>query len=172
MDKKQLRARFRQSVFERDGFRCAMCGLQHDAAAWQHEPFPLDAHHITDRNELPHGGYVAENGISLCKPCHEWAELEHAKGVPAEGYGRADLYARIGSNYLDAVKASLELGPRRADFWPTIERLLSAEAAIVQGEARSAASWELACEQWSIEDVDVLNFGRYRVFERTEDEAV
>ena len=54
--KKEVRAKFRETVFERDGNVCAVCG----------DPPPLDAHHIINRNEMPDGGYVLFNGISLC----------------------------------------------------------------------------------------------------------
>jgi hypothetical protein len=69
----------------------------------------LDAHHITDRNLMPNGGYVKENGISLCGDCHEKAEEYHRTGVAIQGYSPDDLYAVIGSSYDDAVKASKEL---------------------------------------------------------------
>lgn len=39
MNKQQIRANFRNSVFERDGGCCAMCGLSTDLDK-------LDAHHI------------------------------------------------------------------------------------------------------------------------------
>jgi 5-methylcytosine-specific restriction endonuclease McrA len=56
--KKQIRELFRNSVFRRDGCQCRVCG--------NGDGYVLDAHHIIDRNELPNGGYVVENGISLC----------------------------------------------------------------------------------------------------------
>jgi 5-methylcytosine-specific restriction endonuclease McrA len=97
--KKQVRAAFRDAVFGRDGHRCRMCG----------EP-AADAHHITDRTEMPHGGYVAENGISLCEGCHELAEALHATGTAHPGYAPDDLYSRIGSSHEQAVAASERLG--------------------------------------------------------------
>ena len=51
--KQKVREDFRNSVFERDGHKCKICGSNDK----------LDAHHITDRNEMPNGGYVKENGI-------------------------------------------------------------------------------------------------------------
>lgn len=61
----------------------------------------LDAHHITDRNEMPNGGYVKENGISLCPECHKKAELYHTsnKTVWHPGFHPNDLYAKIHSSY-------------------------------------------------------------------------
>lgn len=68
----------------------------------------LDAHHITDRHDMPNGGYVAENGISLCPDCHRKAERYHDTGheesVP--GYHPDDLYEMIGSSWQEAWEAS------------------------------------------------------------------
>lgn len=64
----------------------------------------IDAHHITDRNEMPNGGYVMENGITLCHPCHEKAEKFHNTGVPYKGYSIEDLYLAIGSSHQLAIK--------------------------------------------------------------------
>ena len=70
---------------------------------------PLDAHHITDRNELPNGGCVAENGISLCETgCHLLAEVFHRTGTAHPGFSPADLYERIGSSRDAAERASSE----------------------------------------------------------------
>jgi hypothetical protein len=72
----------------------------------------LDAHHITDRHEMPHGGYVKENGISLCSECHKRAEVWHESGKVEyeEGYHPDDLYKLIGSSYEEAFVASQKLG--------------------------------------------------------------
>jgi hypothetical protein len=74
----------------------------------------LDAHHITDRNELPNGGYVKENGITLCDVdggCHMKAEEYHISGGKSFQYGfhPNDLYAKIGSSLESAVRASERL---------------------------------------------------------------
>jgi hypothetical protein len=97
--KKRVRAAFAAAVFGRDGHRCVTCGAP-----------AVDPHHITDRNEMPNGGYVAENGISLCGPCHERAEQFHATGTAYPGHAPEDLYARIGSSYEKALAASERLG--------------------------------------------------------------
>lgn len=104
--KKQVRAAFRDTSLKRDNHRCVMCGVSEEEAG------ELDVHHITDRNEMPNGGYVKENGISLCPPCHIKAETWHTSGhtefVP--GYKPADLYLKIGSSHEKAVRASERLG--------------------------------------------------------------
>src|SRR5690349_13291884 len=68
--KKQLRESFKNGVFSRDGHRCKICGKHAQAVK-------LDAHHIINRNLMPNGGYVLENGITLCDTpdgCHFKAE--------------------------------------------------------------------------------------------------
>ena len=99
-DKKKTRQRFRTRVFERDGHVCRVCRKPSEA---------MDAHHITDRNLLPHGGYVPENGISLCPPCHVLAEVFHGTGTAAPGYSPEELYRLIGSDVERARRASAGL---------------------------------------------------------------
>jgi 5-methylcytosine-specific restriction endonuclease McrA len=102
-DKKRTRARFRDACYQRDAFRCRMCGAQPPVEE-------LDAHHITDRTLMPNGGYVAENGITLCRPCHALAEEFHQTGTAHPGYAPEDLYRRIGSDVERARRASERLG--------------------------------------------------------------
>ncbi len=92
-DKKRTRQEFRDAVFKRDGNKCRCCG-------WSlfQDGVQLDAHHITDRNLLSNGGYVKENGISLCPGCHEKAEVFHSTGTALPGWSPDDLYAKIGSS--------------------------------------------------------------------------
>jgi hypothetical protein len=105
-EKKSLREAFRVAVFARDGQRCAMCGRSDRK---------LDAHHIMDRHDMPHGGYIAENGITLCAGedednCHWKAEQWHATGVAFPGYAPEDLFERIGSSLEAALEANERLG--------------------------------------------------------------
>jgi hypothetical protein len=58
---------------------------------------------------MPKGGYVKENGASLCGLCHERAEKFHVTGEAEPGYAPQDLYARIGSSPEEAYRASLLL---------------------------------------------------------------
>lgn len=57
------RDQFRNGVFERDGYKCVVCG----------EP-AADAHHIMERRLFPDGGYYIDNGASLCPIHHIEAE--------------------------------------------------------------------------------------------------
>lgn len=105
-EKKAIRKYFRDACYKRDGYRCAMCGMKSSKDSAEQE---LDAHHITDRNLMPNGGYVKENGISLCPGCHEKAEVFHSTGTPMPGYSVEDLYKKINSSYEKAVEASEKL---------------------------------------------------------------
>ena len=107
-DKKEIRRRFRDVCLKRDKLTCTKCGLKAKTVEEALEIF--DIHHITDRSLMPNGGYVLENGITLCKnPCHEKAEEFHSTGVAHPGYSVEELYEVIKSNYELAVKASEKL---------------------------------------------------------------
>jgi hypothetical protein len=126
--KKEIRSDFRQSVLERDNWTCQICG----EGSYKTLDF-FDAHHITDRSEMPNGGYVKENGITVCnKPkglstkdsedglpdfdidqesCHMKCEKYHiSEGTEwYDGLHPNDLYAKIGSSKELAIKESLKL---------------------------------------------------------------
>ncbi len=95
---KQLRKNFNKIVFERDNYLCVKCGKP-----------AVDVHHILDRHLLPNGGYVKENGISLCETCHQKAEHEHAFGKAYPGYSSRSLFRKIGSSEKIAYRESLKL---------------------------------------------------------------
>ena len=71
----------------------------------------LDAHHITDRHEMPNGGYVLSNGITLCSKCHLDAEQYHITNgkYNVENFHPNDLYTVIGSSYEQAFNDSKNL---------------------------------------------------------------
>ena len=99
--KEAVRFAFRQAVFKRDGNKCVFCGCKEE----------LDAHHITDRGEMPNGGYVKENGITLCQAHHLDAERYHISHGKQwrQGMHPNDLYKIIGSSREQAYNASLKL---------------------------------------------------------------
>jgi hypothetical protein len=101
--KKTIRAEFRRLVLDRDGNRCRVCGWNEDVAL-------LDPHHIQNRNLLPNGGYVKENGISVCPRCHMKAEVYHQTGTPLPGFSMEELYSLVGSSLEMATRASKKLG--------------------------------------------------------------
>lgn len=101
MNKKQVRQNFRDAVFSRDKYKCVFCSSTKD----------LDAHHITDRKEMPNGGYVKENGITVCPTCHISCEKYHITSGKEWDENRHpnDLYKIIGSSLDLATKKSKEL---------------------------------------------------------------
>lgn len=116
-NKKEIRQNFRNAVFKRDKNACQACGAKYEIP----EGF-LDAHHITDRSEMPNGGYVKENGISLCQnpsikvmdelhTCHMKAELFHISGGEEwwPNMHPDDLYKMINSSKELAIEKSNEL---------------------------------------------------------------
>jgi hypothetical protein len=96
--KRAIREQFRNATFGRDGHKCRICGRESG----------LDAHHITSRDEMPNGGYVVENGITLCDICHPKAEAFHATGRALPGFAPDDLYKLVGSSFEASVKADEE----------------------------------------------------------------
>jgi len=103
--KKAIREAFRTATFKRDGHKCRKCGVPDSKVK-------LDAHHITNREAMPNGGYVAENAVSLCdieNGCHFKAEEFYRTGVAVPGYSPEELYRLIGSSYEKAVRASEKL---------------------------------------------------------------
>lgn len=105
-EKKAIRRTFRDACFKRDGFRCVMCEFKSSKEKAEQE---LDVHHITDRKEIVNGGYVKENGISLCSECHIKAEVFHETGTAHLGYSPEDLYKKINSTLEKAIIASKKL---------------------------------------------------------------
>lgn len=108
-EKKRIREEFRDAVFERDHHSCVLCW-----STWERD-IALDAHHITPRENMPSGGYVPENGITLCdKPngCHARAEA-YLRGEEKEiKYSPEALYKAIGSSLVVATQACDRLRKR------------------------------------------------------------
>jgi hypothetical protein len=122
-NKKQVRAIFRNETFRRDRYRCVVCGkpgkdrqggndhLKYHTGYRGNDFVNLDAHHVRNRNEFPNGGYVKENGVTLCDDgCHVKAEEYLNGGGSDERYSPEALYARIGSSHEKAVEADERLG--------------------------------------------------------------
>ena len=95
---KIVRQKFKDSVLKRDRNKCVICKTEDN----------INVHHITDRTLMPEGGYVKENGISLCVEHLAAAEEYHLSNGDscAEGFTPKALYMKIGSNYEKALKAS------------------------------------------------------------------
>jgi len=92
MGKKEIRANFRNSVFKRDGNKCMLCGRS---------DVKLDAHHITNREEMLNGG------------CHYKVEAfynsEEMIEDPENELHPYNLYKLIGSSHTKADRDSAKL---------------------------------------------------------------
>ena len=111
-DKKAIRAEFRRTVFTRDQYKCRCCSKEgYDRqAAPEPNKIPLDSHHICDRHIIENGGYVKENGISVCDECHLKAEEYWRTGIAVAGFSPDELYVLIGSSEEQAHKSAKLLG--------------------------------------------------------------
>lgn len=58
---------------------------------------------------MPNGGYVPENGITLCGNCHLLAEETYNTSVKTPGFTVDELYGLIGSSLAKAREASKRL---------------------------------------------------------------
>ena len=52
---------WRNEVYRRDGYTCQCCGIKHK---------DIEAHHIKNFSEHIESRYDGNNGITLCKKCH------------------------------------------------------------------------------------------------------
>ena len=89
--KKEIREKFRNAVFKRDKNTCVFCDSTTE----------LDAHHITDRHEMPNGGYVLSNGITLCPSHHLLAEYDYTTNSE---FSPTELYKKIHSSKEQAIQ--------------------------------------------------------------------
>ncbi len=104
MNKKEIRKHFNEVCLKRDKYKCVFCS----------ETKELDVHHIVDRHDMPNGGYVLSNGITLCKTHHLDAELFHMSNGKkwVNNMHPNDLYIKIGSSYDKAFDDSEKLNKR------------------------------------------------------------
>ncbi len=100
-DHKRWRKEFNSDCLERDNHQCVFCDEKEN----------LDVHHITDRHDMPNGGYVIGNGITLCEKHHLMAEEYHMSGGTqcSDGMWPSDLYKKINSTYIQAYMDSEKL---------------------------------------------------------------
>lgn len=110
---KKLRVDFREGALKRDNNKCVICRSVDS----------LDVHHITNRNDLPCGGYVLSNAISLCPECHKAAELylwrtKNPRGNPKlrnRNFSPEKLYNYINSSFTEAYVDCLKM---KEEFFP------------------------------------------------------
>lgn len=69
---------WRRQIFERDNYTCQSCGRTGNKVY-------LNAHHVLPFAEYPEARLVLNNGITLCKLCHELVTQENRIGHPFRG---------------------------------------------------------------------------------------
>ena len=118
LKKKKIRGDFNAVCMARDLSRCRICKAAAGDPVDDDKAISLDAdvvvlnvHHITPREAMPDGGYVASNGITLCEYCHMLAEEAVDSTDPLEveeaaGHVPSKLYEAIGSSYERALADS------------------------------------------------------------------
>ena len=115
MGKQDVRADFRNAVFTRDRYTCVVCGKKWSSADADPALGRVNAHHVVDRHEFPNGGYVTENGVTVCDggagSCHMRCEAYHISGNTSweDGLHPDDLYRKIGSSLDAAIAADAKL---------------------------------------------------------------
>lgn len=92
-DHKRWRKQFNEDCLKRDGNKCVFCNETED----------LDVHHITDRHDMPNGGYTITNGITVCQEHHLKCEKWDEWIVDLVLYKPDNLYMMIGSSYEQAL---------------------------------------------------------------------
>lgn len=103
-DHKRWRKQFNEDCLKRDKYKCKFCDITEN----------LDVHHIVNRHELPNGGYVPSNGITLCENHHMMAEEFHVAFInnidkEPNGFSPSELYDVINSSYGIALSDSENL---------------------------------------------------------------
>lgn len=169
MSKSKQREKFRNSVYHRDNYRCAICGFIPQKIE------ELDSHHITSRDLMPFGGYVLPNGISLCTDrsidsfdCHRKAESLHEKEVAIKGYTPEELYAKIKSSHWTAYFTSLKENIKDPQTFSLVHqdfiKVNNEEMTIclILNCQPNETTWELACNATGISDPLILIYGKGR----------
>lgn len=78
--------RWRKSVFARDQYKCVVCS----------SGFSLQAHHIFNWAAFPALRYTKQNGITLCKKCHD--KFHATNGKKCNTLGQMVMFMQANSN--------------------------------------------------------------------------
>lgn len=98
-DHKRWRKEFNEGCLSRDGHKCVFCDVTDN----------LDVHHITDRHNMPNGGYAVKNGITLCDEHHLLCEQFHMGNKCELIYLPSALYSKINTTFDDAFNQCQKL---------------------------------------------------------------
>ena len=98
-DHKRWRKQFNEDCLKRDNNKCRFCNDTDD----------LDVHHIIDRHEMPNGGYVMSNGVTVCNVHHNLCEDWHRGGGGIVAFSPIEVFKAIGSSYEQALEDSKNL---------------------------------------------------------------
>ncbi len=93
------RQKFRDEVFSRDNNNCIVPWCNRNAD---------DAHHIIERKLWENGGYIPENGASVCNHHHRYAEENH---IPPQAFY---MWAGIG---IDEIKLPKRIRTKDINKW-------------------------------------------------------
>jgi hypothetical protein len=77
------RSRFREACVERDGGECVVPWCKE--AVTPDPSGPGEQHHVLERKLWKDGGYIPENGASVCNTHHRYAETNH---IPPQAFWR------------------------------------------------------------------------------------
>lgn len=137
----QQRNQFRQTVFDRDNHTCIVPWCESDAE---------DAHHIVERSLWENGGYVPNNGASVCETHHRAAE---ANSIPPQAFWRwADITTPplpegIETSHINKWGDELDAPPwkehRQTIKYPSTRHLPWSHERDVDDTAHSEVEWGL-----------------------------
>lgn len=85
--------RWRTSVFERDNYTCAGCGVRGNGV--------LNAHHLFSYDKYKTMRYEKLNGVTLCEECHKDFHNEYGYGNNTMNEWIEWFVERVGVNYDD-----------------------------------------------------------------------
>jgi 5-methylcytosine-specific restriction endonuclease McrA len=99
LDRNSLRAEeWRKAVFERDQYMCQLCGQMGDQ---------LTAHHLREFSRFPEQRWQLDNGITLCKECHEvvihYLKNYRRKPIPVVTTSHTRFFQVLGSGRSFAI---------------------------------------------------------------------
>lgn len=100
----------RSRVFARDKYTCRVCSKKWDPSDADPALFRMCLHPILDRTQMPGGGQVPENHITVCSgECLERCEEFHLSGGARweQGLHPDDLFGSIGTSLEEAIRASI-----------------------------------------------------------------